>query len=67
LLPGKENDIGETGSALLQNAAEYIPRRRPKQSISRPCKRHPKDMGAEEIRAFLAYLVTERNTELECV
>jgi len=24
-------------------------------------KRHPKDMGAEEIRAFLAYLVTERN------
>jgi integron integrase len=24
-------------------------------------KRHPKDMGVEEIRAFLAYLVTERN------
>lgn len=24
-------------------------------------KRHPKDMGAEEVRAFLAYLVTERN------
>jgi len=24
-------------------------------------KRHPKEMGAEEVRAFLAYLVTERN------